>query len=361
MNKRIAFLVYNFSNSGGLNQVVVNLINELCNEYDIHLISLIQDKPISYKIDSRIQYTYLFSEEFRLRKMWKDAKKPLKEYVKNNSIEKVILEGDYPGIIGSSLRFTSKAKLVFHEHGSLMSQWERKDIVFIRFINSLLSHYTVLLTDRNKTAYNKRFLLKKSKIKVIENWVEAINSSVMYNKDSKKIIYAGRLGKEKGVLKLLKSWNIAREDLHGWSLDIYGTGEEQERVNEYIINNNLSSSVSMLGWNSNVREKFRDYAFFVLPSDREGFPLVLIEAQAEGLPVISFDVLTGPREILNHMVDGILVEDGNIDKLAEEIKNLANETDLRVKMSQAALQNVSRFSKENILRKWESLIEDVTI
>lgn len=357
MNKRIAFLVYNFSNSGGLNQVVVNLINELCNEYDIHLISLIQDKPISYKIDSRIQYTYLFSEEFRLRKMWKDAKKPLKEYVKNNSIEKVILEGDYPGIIGSSLRFTTNTKIIFHEHGSLMSQWDRKDIVGIRFLSSFLSHKTIVLTNRNKEAYKKKFFKREKNIFVAPNWVSEIGKNdIQYNKEAKKIIYVGRFGIEKGVLRLLKSWKLIEKDLPGWTLDLYGDGEEKEKVIEFIDKNNLSSSVNLKGWVDDVTKYFKDYAFLVLPSDREGFPLVLLEAQALGLPVVSYDILTGPSEIINHNKDGILVEEKNVEKFAKAMLFLANNPQTRENFSKNALENVKKFSKERILDIWRKIL-----
>lgn len=357
MNKRIAFLVYNFSNTGGLYQVVVNLINELCKEYDIHLISLIQDKPISYEIDPRIKYTYLFSKETRLRNMWKDARIPLKEYVKDNYIDTVILEGDYPGIIGSSLRFTTNAKIIFHEHGSLMSQWDRKDIVGIRFLSSFLSHKTVVLTNRNKEAYKKKFLKRDKNIFVVPNWVEEIGSaSYQYNKNSKKVIYVGRFGVEKGVLRLLKSWKLIEKELPGWTLDLYGDGEEKEKIVNFIEDNNLNSSVKLKGWVNDVTKNFKDYAFLVLPSDREGFPLVLLEAQALGLPVISYDILTGPSEIINHNKDGFLVEEKNTEDFAKSILFLANHPEKREEFSKNAIENVEKFSKERILDIWREIL-----
>ena len=357
MNKRIAFLVYNFSNSGGLNQVVVNLINELCNEYDIHLISLIQDKPISYKIDSRIKYTYLFSKESRLRKMWKDAKIPLKEYVKDNSIDTVILEGDYPGIIGSSLRFTTNTKIIFHEHGSLMSQWDRKDIIGIRFLSSFLSHKTIVLTKRNKDAYINKFLKRNNNVYVIPNWVEdKFKNNKEYNINSKKVIYAGRFGYEKGVLNLLQAWSSVYKNLDGWTLDLYGDGEEKEKIKNFIFDNNLSDTVNLMGWKKNLHNKFNEYSFLILPSEREGFPLIILEAQLEGLPVISYDILTGPSEIINNEIDGILIKERNYILLGREIEKLAKDKEKRLKMSKKAKENVKRFSKEIIINYWKEII-----
>lgn len=357
MSKRIAFLVYNFSNGGGVYQVVANLIEELSSEYEIHLLSLIQDKPLTYKINPKIKYKYFFNEESRLRKMWKDAKKPLKEYIKNNSIDTVILEGDYSAIIGSSLRFTTNSKIIFHEHGSLMSQWDRKDIVGIRFLSSFLSHKTVVLTSRNKEAYKKKFFKRDKNIFVAPNWVNEIGrSDIQYNKEAKKIIYVGRFGIEKGVLRLLKSWKLIEKDLPGWTLDLYGDGEEKEKIVNFIEDNDLSYTVKLKGWVNDVTEYFKDYAFLVLPSDREGFPLVLLEAQALGLPVVSYDILTGPSEIINHNKDGILVEEKNIEKFAKAMLFLANNPQTRKNFSKNALENVKKFSKERILDIWRKIL-----
>lgn len=356
--KKIGFLVYDYSKRGGLNEVVKNLSNELVDSYEIHIMSLIQEKENPYYMDERIKYKAFSKKEERLRQMRRSLKRPLAQYVKDHKLDIVILEGDYPGFIGSSLRFTSKAQIIFHEHGSLMSQWDRKDIVFIRFISSFFAHKTVVLTQRNKEAYKKKFLKQSSKIYVVPNWVEGdLNLRHEYKIDSKKIIYAGRLASEKGIIRLLEAWKLVKDKLRGWSLDLYGDGEEKQNIENFIAANNLSNSVNLNGWVDGVSDLYPDYSFFVLPSEREGFPLVILEAQSQGLPVISFDILTGPAEIINHKIDGLLIEEKNVAQFGDAILLLAENYELRKSMSKKAKENSKKFSKERILNLWTKILK----
>lgn len=357
--KKIAFLVYDYSRVGGLYQVVASVSDALCNDYEVYILSLFQEKEVPHFINPRIKFVSFGNKEKRLRELRKSLKKPLSNYINKHKIDMVFLEGDYPGFVGSSLRFTTKAEIIFHEHGSLMSQWNRKDIVLIRFISSFLTHKTIVLTQRNKEAYKKKFFQKDKNIFVIPNWVEdlPINANKDYDITSKKIIYAGRLGKEKGILLLLEAWKSLEKKYNDWTLDIYGSGEEKTNIKEYITNNNLSHSVVMKGWVDQVAEIFNQYAFFVLPSEREGFPLVLIDAQQRGIPVISFDILTGPKEIINDDEDGIIVKNRDALSLANAMQNLIENPELRVSMSKNAVKNVERFSKKSILNIWKKILQ----
>lgn len=355
--KKIAFVVYNISDWGGLNQVVVNVANELAKKYEIHIISLFLNDEIRYSFAAGVKVLSLSNESKRLSVMRKELKKPLKEYVNDNNIDAVFLEGDYPGFIGSTLRFTSKAKLVFHEHGSLMSQWERKDIVFIRFLSSFLTNKTITLTERNRRDYIKKFKYSKNKIVTIPNWIDLKNKYKDYDMDSRKILAVGRLNYEKGFDTLIKIWSNLAEQFPEWSIDLYGDGPEKGKLKQLVIKENIDSSFHFMGWQNNLEKIFQDYAFFVMPSLREGFPLILLEVQEAKLPIISFDILTGPREIVTDSVNGYLVKPNDLEGFQNKMKILMTSGQKRLELSNNSDITINNFSKELITSKWIELIE----
>ena len=86
---------------------------------------------------------------------------------------------------------------------------------------------------------------------------------------------------------------------------------------------------------------------------------MLLEAKASKLPLISFDIATGPSEIIRNNIDGILVEPYDIDKMADAINKLIKEEALRKEMSKNSRENIEKFRKENILRQWIELVNSL--
>ncbi len=358
--KKVCIVDYDMSVRGGVEQVSASLSAALADWYEVHLISLSMGGEPTYTLDDRVQFTALLGADYRLRDMRRDLKQPLRRYFNEHGIDVAIIMGNYPGFLTSTARFGTKTKLVFCDHGALMNQWERKDIVFIRLLSSLLSHRVVTLTEQSRDDYRRKFHLKKSRVQCIYNWIDLdCPRSEEYRATSKRIVSAGRFGHEKGFDLLVKAFAPVARKHPDWQLDLFGDGEMMPVVKALIAENDLEDHVNLMGMRTDLAERYRDYAMYVLPSYREGMPLVLLEAKANRLPIVSFDVQTGPREIVRDGVDGILVPPYDLDLLGNAICRLIEDDGLRQSMSDHSQDNLDKFSKQSIVNQWRALIDSL--
>ena len=108
---------------------------------------------------------------------------------------------------------------------------------------------------------------------------------------------------------------------------------------------------------SDIQKEYCNSSVFVFSSRFEGFGMVLVEAMACGLPVISFDCPCGPKDIVSDGEDGLLVENGNVEALADALSRLMGDEALRQLMSKAGQRNVQRFRMEQVAERWRTLLE----
>ena len=104
-----------------------------------------------------------------------------------------------------------------------------------------------------------------------------------------------------------------------------------------------------------METEYVNSSVFVCSSRFEGFGMVMVEAMACGLPIVSFDCPWGPRSIISNQEDGILVNSGNVELLAKTLSGLICNSNLRTSMAQAAQTNVERFCIERIAQQWKQL------
>ncbi|OIJ98359.1 glycosyltransferase family 4 protein [Streptomyces colonosanans] len=173
----------------------------------------------------------------------------------------------------------------------------------------------------------------------------------------KVVASIGRLSHAKGVDLLLDVWAEAAPRQPGWILRVYGAGEHEAALRRQCTDLGLDDSVEWAGQTDNVIGALGRSSVFVQSSRGEGFPLVLLEAMACGVPCVAFDCSPGVREIVRNGEDGLLARHGDVSELACHLVRLMADENLRDAMGERARENVLRFAPDVITRRWEELFD----
>lgn len=213
----------------------------------------------------------------------------------------------------------------------------------------------VVLTQQDKTTW-----VELNNVITIPNPLPFSSSSVS-SQEIKRVIAVGRYCHEKGYDYLLQAWAKVQDICQDWQLVIYGDGD-RTIYEQMLAHLHIDSTRCILnGRTSDIQSEYVHSSLAVCSSHFEGFGLSIIEAMACGLPVVSFDCPWGPRSIISDQKDGILVDNGDIDQLSENMIKLMQDDQARNKMSKNAIKNVQRFNIECIALQWKSLFEELTI
>jgi glycosyltransferase involved in cell wall biosynthesis len=176
---------------------------------------------------------------------------------------------------------------------------------------------------------------------------------------SQQVVAMGRLSTEKGFGLLIEAFSRIAKDFPEWSLRIIGEGPLRDTLQSQIDEAGLSQRIELIGWSDNPTEILADSQLFVLPSQYEGFPNALLEAMACGTPAISFDCESGPREIIRHDIDGLLVPAGDVDALADTIFRLLADAGDRTRLATRALEVRQRFGLGGFFSDWDDILDSV--
>ena len=175
----------------------------------------------------------------------------------------------------------------------------------------------------------------------------------------KRVIAVGRYVYQKGFDLLLKAWAQVEKDFPDWELSIFGEGDRTPYVKLMEGLGIHPENCHLETRSSDIENEYCHSSLFVFSSRFEGFGMVLVEAMACGLPVVSFDCPCGPKDIVKDGEDGLLVESGSLSALANGLLSLMNDPERRLSMSKAAQKNAQRFKIEYVAQQWQQLFEQV--
>jgi glycosyltransferase involved in cell wall biosynthesis len=171
----------------------------------------------------------------------------------------------------------------------------------------------------------------------------------------KRLLAVGRLEPVKNFDALISAFARLARAFPDWDLVILGEGPERTRLASMIGRLGLVQRVAMPGTAGNIAYWYGQADLFALTSLSEGFPNVLAEAMAHGVPAVSVDCNTGPRNIIRHGVDGLLVPPDDIAALSDALARVMGDVALRRQLASCSVQARERFSVEKIGQMWETL------
>ena len=363
---KILYITNKISPAGGLERVLALKTGSLADVYghEVHILTLNQqDEPVFHDFSQKIKMHDLVVGPGIL------------DYVTGyiKGIQNIVskLQPDLIDVCDDGLKafflpliLNRKYPIVYERHVSKIIEFNtsnisllKRGIIEIKFalMDYLAKYFTrfVVLTNKNREEWNLPNLV------VMPNPLTFFPDQVSTLK-SKKAIAVGRHAFQKGFDLLLNAWKPVAEKYPDWELEIYGKEEKEIGLRRLAENLRILNSVSFFEPVKDIQQKYLESSFYILASRFEGFGMVLTEAMACGLPCISFDCPCGPSDIILHGEDGLLVDNGNIEKLSRDILYMIENEEARVSMGTLARQNVQRFSKDEIVSRWNVLFHSLT-
>jgi glycosyltransferase involved in cell wall biosynthesis len=176
---------------------------------------------------------------------------------------------------------------------------------------------------------------------------------------NKTVVAVGKQSYQKGYDRLLQSWVSVNKKHPDWVLNIYGKSDSSQKLLKLATKLNIKESVFFFEPVKNIDQKYLESSIYVMSSRYEGFPMVLLEAMACGLPCVSFNCPTGPEDIIKNGEDGFLIENNDTEEFALAINFLIENEDQRQIFGNKARRNIERFNSESIMSVWDSLLRSL--
>ncbi len=364
---------------GGIEKCVCSLANMFALDYDVEIACTYKllDEPAFY-LDPRVKIKYLTDV--------KPNRVEFKNSLKKHRYVKAIKEG-FRGVKILNLRKSTmidyitscdsdviiSTRDIFNDYlgmhakkGVLKIGWEHNHYHDnMRYAENVIRcssklDYLVLVSNSLNAFYKGKLRNTNCKTLFIPNAIEFIPELSDVSKlNNKRLVSVGRLSHEKGYLDLIKMFNIIHHDYNDWTLDIIGDGDEREKIEKLIHELDLEDAVTLHGFKDKdfIYKTLHDSSIYLMSSYTESFGIVLLEAMSEGLPCVAFSSAEGANEIITSGNNGYLVKNRNFSAYIKIVEDLIEDNNKRKKIGKEGRRTVSKYSTEEVSKKWFKLIE----
>lgn len=376
---KLRFLLHDvYTKGGGVLTVTLALARDLADRHDVEIVSLFgggepvhplpEGVPVRSLIDrkadkgfmarrlSRIPSKAMPDSEPRYKQysLWSDL--VLRRYLRSLSDGAVVTM--QPGLNIALARFgTDRYIRVGQDHRPFVERPRSTMALYERYAGRLDAF--LALTNEDTASY-QRMLGGQTHVQTMTNGTPAWHGELS-SLTNKVAVGAGRLERSKGFDLLVAAWAQVAAAHPDWKLRIYGDGSQRGALQSQIEELGLGGSVTLEGFSRSLQQEMAKATLFVLSSRAEGYGMVLVEAMACGVPVVSTDCPAGPRDIITPGVDGLLVPNKDVDALAAAITEMIDlDDDTRRKMAAAALAKAGERSQEAVSAQWDALLRELS-
>ena len=374
---KILYQIHSTYNPGGMERVLLNKVRYLVEEkgWDVTVVTTDQhgrpsfypfpegvrmiDLGVNYSDDNGRPFMQKLLGYLRRRQVHKKRLKALLEEERPD-----IVDCFYPGECSfvPSLKDGSKKVMELHQSKLFHHQYNRSGLMGLADkVRALMDERLVRRFDRFVvlTQEDKEMWGDMPGIRVIPNAANFIADKYS-DCSAKRVIAVGRLDYQKSFDRLIQVWEKVHLQMPQWRLDIFGQGEWQEMLQRMIDERGLQEVVKLNAPTKNIGKEYSESSMLVMSSHYEGFPMVMIEAMACGLPAVCFDFKCGPRDIVSEGESGLIVPDGDIEGMAEAMVRLMKADDLRTRMGENAKKVVEKYSEDRVMGLWVNLYEEIS-
>ena len=371
----IVYCIHSTCNPGGMERVLLNKVRYFAEQlhWDVTVVTTDQhgrepfnpfpdgvrmiDLGVNYSEDNGKPFLKKLVGFLRRRRLHKKRLKALLSKIKPD-----VVDCFYPGECSfvPGLKDGSRKVMELHQSKLFHHQYNRSglmglaDKVRARMDEKLVRRFDrfVVLTEEDARMWGDI-----PGLRVIPNAANFIAERYS-DCSTKRVVAVGRLDYQKSFDRLVLAWEKVHEEVPDWTLDIFGQGEWKDMLQKMIDERGLQGCVKLNAPTRNIGEEYANSSMLVMSSHYEGFPMVMIEAMACGLPVVSFDFKCGPRDIITPGENGLIVSDGDIDGLADAMIKLMRDDEQRKRMGENAKKVVDTFSEEKVMGKWVTLFKE---
>lgn len=362
----IIFILESSTNSGGMERMLTTISCAIAKVYDVTVLTAANANGKDFfpfdKDVRRVDLGMNHNEYSKFKDFKKEYQKRLAKWLTDNRQDITVSLGSSEYSFLPDIKDGSKKIFWFHfafNYDLMTSHTSR-----FRFVNLMVGHLRRMRRLKIAKRYDMGVVLSKSDY---DSWRKHIkNVTYIYNPITiepktvidygvRKAMAVGRVQPQKGFDYLVEAWELVHKKYRDWQLDIYGGGSESNKsfIQKLIDSKGLHDVVKMKGITDDMAEAYSTHSIMVLSSRYEGFGLVLVEAAACGLPLVSYDCEQGPSEIIDEGKNGYLVSPvGNIKGLVDTICKLIQDGNLRKTMGAKAKQMSEQFSLEIITKEW---------
>lgn len=376
MKKKIIILMLHLQ-YGGIEKQTTTFANELSKKYDVEIISVYSmNREPAYEINRKIKIKYLIDDA--------PNRNEFKNAIKNKNILTVFKEG----IKAIKILFLKNYLMIKEikrlncdfvfstriEYANMLSKYCKKGITKIteehlhddskKYINRIKKSFKnldyLITIGKGSTENYSKWLTQNKKIKIVEipNIIENIpNESSSLEENN--IISVGRLHKVKDFETLIKVFNLVQKEITNTTLTIVGGGEEYDNLNSLINKLNLNNKIKITGMvgKDEVSKYLLSSDVYVMTSLTECFPMVLLEASSAGLPLVAFNVPVGPKAIIRNGENGYLIENRDIEDMANKVIELLNNREELKRIGKNSKENSYKYLPENVMKKWYEIFD----
>ncbi|HIT58446.1 MAG TPA: glycosyltransferase family 4 protein [Candidatus Faeciplasma pullistercoris] len=351
------------SRGGGTEKMAIFLANALCSSgrFEVEIVCICQSGGTPrFKLDPRVKITPLCKSWVNPGPGYLIVMKRLYSYLKRRNFSVIIDVDVVLDVLTLPLKPLTGVKVISWEHFHYALTLGSSYRKLIRKLTCRFSDCIVTLTEIDASTYIREGK-PRCRVVPIYNPIDRFASDTVppMSEREKLIVSAGHLTRRKGYSDLVEAAAILHPSFPDWKFKIYGDGEERETLENLIRDRGLNGVFELSGFTGNLADKLSKASIFAMTSRSEGLPMVLLEAKLMKLPSVSYDILTGPSEIILNGVNGYLVEPENVNAFAESLARLMESERLREEFSANAWDNIAKFDSAEITKKWIRLLDSL--